>query len=72
VHGVYPAGIDTDMLAGVDSPKTAPAVVAAGILAGLAADQEDIFPDPNSQAMAEVWWRDPKGFERAFSGAVAT
>ena len=71
VHGVYPGGIDTDMLAGIDAPKTAAAEVAGGILAGLAAEREDIFPDPNSQAMSEVWWTDPKSFERAFSG-VAT
>jgi NAD(P)-dependent dehydrogenase (short-subunit alcohol dehydrogenase family) len=71
VHGVYPGGIDTDMLAGIEAPKTPPAEVAGGILAGLAADQEDIFPDPNSQAMSQVWWSDPKSFERAFSGAAA-
>ena len=70
VHGVYPGGIDTDMLAGVEAPKTPPAEVAAGILDGLAADQEDIFPDPNSQAMSQVWWSDPKSFERAFSGVA--
>jgi NAD(P)-dependent dehydrogenase (short-subunit alcohol dehydrogenase family) len=70
VHGVYPGGIDTDMLAGVDAPKTAPAEVAAGIVAGLAADQDDIFPDPNSEAMSQVWWRDPKAFERAFAGTA--
>jgi len=70
LHGVYPGGIDTDMLAGIDAPKTAPAEVAGGILAGLAADQEDIFPDPNSQAMSQVWWTDPKSFERAFSGVA--
>jgi NAD(P)-dependent dehydrogenase (short-subunit alcohol dehydrogenase family) len=71
VHGVYPAGIDTDMLAGVDAPKTAAPEVAAGLLDGLAADEEDIFPDPNARAMAEIWWGDPKAFERAFSGATA-
>jgi NAD(P)-dependent dehydrogenase (short-subunit alcohol dehydrogenase family) len=71
VHGVYPGGIDTDMLAGIDAPKTPPADVAKGILDGLEADQEDIFPDPNARAMAEVWWSDPKAFERAFSGAEA-
>ncbi len=49
VHGVYPAGIDTDLLD------------------GLAADEEDIFPDPNARALAELWWGDPKAFERAFS-----
>jgi NAD(P)-dependent dehydrogenase (short-subunit alcohol dehydrogenase family) len=70
VHGVYPAGIDTDMAAGTDVPKTPAAEVAAGILRGLAAGQEDIFPDPNAQAMSQVWWTDPKSFERAFSGAA--
>lgn len=67
VHGVYPAGIDTDMVAGVDTAKTAPAEVAAGILDGLERDLEDIFPDPNAQAMSETWWSDPKAFERAFA-----
>ena len=67
VHGVYPGGIDTDMLAGIDAPKTPPADVAAGILAGLTADQEDIFPDPNAEAMSQVWWSDPKAFEQAFA-----
>jgi NAD(P)-dependent dehydrogenase (short-subunit alcohol dehydrogenase family) len=71
VHGVYPGGIDTDMLAGIDAPKTAPAEVAAGILDALADDAEDIFPDPNARAMAQVWWNVPKSFERAFSGAAA-
>ena len=34
VHGVYPAGIDTDMIAGIDAPKTPPAQVAAGCSTG--------------------------------------
>jgi NAD(P)-dependent dehydrogenase (short-subunit alcohol dehydrogenase family) len=68
VHGVYPAGIDTDMLEGIDVPKTAPGEVAKLLLDGLAADQEDIFPDPNAQRMSQMWWSDPKSFERAFSG----
>jgi NAD(P)-dependent dehydrogenase (short-subunit alcohol dehydrogenase family) len=71
VHGVYPAGIDTDMVAGIDTPKTPPARVAAGLLDGLDAEQEDIFPDPNAQAVAPTWWSDPKAFERVFSGAAA-
>jgi NAD(P)-dependent dehydrogenase (short-subunit alcohol dehydrogenase family) len=71
LHGVYPAGIDTEMLAGLDVPKTAPAEVACRLLDGLAGDQEDIFPDPNAEAMSQLWWSDPKGFERAFSGAAA-
>ena len=70
LHGVYPGGIDTDMVRDVEVAKTAPAVVAAGLLDGLAADHEDIFPDPNSAAMSAMWWSDPKSFERAFSGAA--
>jgi len=37
----------------------------------LAAGQKDIFPDPNSQAMSQLWWTDPESFERAFSGVAA-
>ena len=59
------------MLDGIDAPKTPPTEVAAGILEGLAEDHEDIFPDPNAQAMSHTWWSDPKSFERAFSGAAA-
>lgn len=70
VHGVYPAGIDTDMLAGVDAPKTPPAEVASRLLDGLALDLEDIFPDPNAEAMSQTWFSDPKAFERAFAGAA--
>jgi hypothetical protein len=44
---------------------TSAATVAAGVLDGLAADQEDIFPDPNAVAMSQTWWSDPKAFERA-------
>ena len=67
VHGVYPAGIDTEMLAGWDVPKTPPAQVAEWLLDGLAAEEEDIFPDPNARAMAQTWWASPKEFERAFA-----
>jgi NAD(P)-dependent dehydrogenase (short-subunit alcohol dehydrogenase family) len=70
VHGAYPGGIDTDMVAGVDVPKTPPAHVAAGILDGVAAGKEDIFPDPNSQQMSEMWRTDPKAVERALAGAA--
>jgi NAD(P)-dependent dehydrogenase (short-subunit alcohol dehydrogenase family) len=71
VYGVYPGGIDTDMLAGIDAPKTPPAEVASAIVAALENDVEDIFPDPNAEEMAKVWWNDPKSFERAFSGVAA-
>jgi NAD(P)-dependent dehydrogenase (short-subunit alcohol dehydrogenase family) len=68
VHGVYPGGIYTDMLTGFDVPKAPPADVAEGILDGIAAGREDIFPDPTSEQMSATWLSDPKAFERAFSG----
>jgi hypothetical protein len=46
VRRVYPAGIDTDMLAGIEAPKAPAVEVAASLLDGLVADQEDIIPDP--------------------------
>jgi NAD(P)-dependent dehydrogenase (short-subunit alcohol dehydrogenase family) len=44
VHGVHPGGSDTDMLAGIDAPKSPPGAVGARLPDGLAADEEDIFP----------------------------
>lgn len=67
VHGVYPAGIDTEMTAGIEVPKTAPREVADALLDGIERGEEDIFPDPNSLAMSEVYFSDPKAFERAFA-----
>ncbi|OJU83744.1 MAG: hypothetical protein BGO11_05800 [Solirubrobacterales bacterium 70-9] len=64
VHGVYPAGIGTEMLAHPSIPHSSPQEVAAGILAGVEAGDEDIFPCALSSAEAEVWRVDPKGLER--------
>lgn len=68
VHGVYPAGIGTEMLAHPSIPHSSPEEVAAGILAGVEAGDEDIFPCALSRAEAEVWWADPKGLERRHTG----
>jgi hypothetical protein len=43
-------------------------VVAAGILEGLASNEEEIFPDPNAKAMSRTSWSDLKAFERVFAG----
>ncbi len=67
VHGVYPGGIDTDMLAGFDVPKADPSAVAEAILDGLAAGQQDIYPDPVSEQMGQLWGRDPREFTAAFA-----
>jgi short-subunit dehydrogenase len=67
VHGVYPGGIDTRMLHGYEMQKTEPRIVAEGILAGLARDEEDIFPDRLARALSQVWLSDPKALERRFA-----
>ena len=54
---------------GIDvAQDAAPAEVAAGLLDGLAAGEEDIFPDPNAQAMATVWWARPEGVRARLLG----
>ena len=67
VFSVFPGAVDTDMLKGVDMPKTAPAEVAAAVLAGVEADQEDIFPDPMSLQLYAHWANDHKAIERQFA-----
>ena len=67
VHGVYPAGIDTDMLAGVDGDKADPRTVADAVLDGVAAGEETIYPDPTSAAMGGVWATDPAAFTARFA-----
>jgi len=64
VHGVYPAGVDTDMLAGVDFPKADPADVVHAALEGLEAGDEEILPDPISAEAYKLYLADPKGLER--------
>jgi NAD(P)-dependent dehydrogenase (short-subunit alcohol dehydrogenase family) len=67
VHGVFPGPIDTDMAKEFDFPKTSAAVTAENIIAGIAAGNEDIFPDPMSQQVGELWFKDPKGLEKQFA-----
>lgn len=67
VHGIFPGPIDTDMAKEFEMEKTSPKVTAENILAGIAADKEDIFPDPMSVNMAEMWMKNPKELERSFA-----
>lgn len=64
VHGVYPAGVDTDMLAGVDVPKADPGDVVRAALDGLEAGDEEILPDPISAEAYKLFLSDPKALER--------
>ncbi|SEE48429.1 Short-chain dehydrogenase [Rhizobiales bacterium GAS191] len=67
VHSVFPGAVDTDMLAGVDMPKTSPADVARAIVDGVAKSVEDIFPDPMSASVYEAWRKDHKAVEKQFA-----
>jgi hypothetical protein len=40
---------------GLDIPKSAPDSVARAVFEGLEEGQEDIFPDPLSQSVAQNW-----------------
>ena len=55
VHGVFLGPVDTDMNRGFDIPKASPESAAQGIFDGLERGEEDIFPDPASQSIAEAW-----------------
>ncbi len=55
VHAVMAGPIDTDMVRSLDIPKASADAVARGVFEGLARGEEEIFPDPMSQAMAESW-----------------
>ena len=55
VHGVFVGPTDTDMNRGFDIPKAPVEAVARGILDGVEDGEEDVFPDPMSQSIAEAW-----------------
>src|SRR5262249_3943563 len=55
VYAVLPGPIDTDMVRDLEIPKTPPEDVARAVLDGLERGDEDIFPDPMSQLVADGW-----------------
>ena len=67
VHGIFPGPIDTDMSRNFDMPKTSAEVAAENIVKGIISGQEDIFHDPMSSQLSELWAKDPKGLERQFA-----
>jgi NAD(P)-dependent dehydrogenase (short-subunit alcohol dehydrogenase family) len=71
VHAVMPGPIDTDMVRDLDVPKTPPADVARAALDGVERGEEEIFPDPFSQTLAEGWRTGvAKELERQNAGMV--
>jgi NAD(P)-dependent dehydrogenase (short-subunit alcohol dehydrogenase family) len=55
VHAVIPGPVDTDMSRDLDAPKASPESVARAIFDAVEKGEEDIFPDPVSQILAESW-----------------
>ena len=55
VHAVMAGPVDTEMSRGFEVPKASPESVARAIFEGVERGEEDIFPDPMSQTMAESW-----------------
>jgi NAD(P)-dependent dehydrogenase (short-subunit alcohol dehydrogenase family) len=71
VHAVVLGPIDTDMNRGFEIPKASPESAARGIFDGLEKGDEDIFPDPASQSIAEGWRNGAvKALERQFAAFV--
>jgi NAD(P)-dependent dehydrogenase (short-subunit alcohol dehydrogenase family) len=55
VHAVLTGPVDTDMIRDLDIPKAPPTSVATAIFDGIDNGEEEIFPDPMSQVMAQAW-----------------
>lgn len=55
VQAVLAGPVDTDMSRDLDTPKTSPEAVARAIFDGVEKGEEEIFPDPASESMAEGW-----------------
>jgi NAD(P)-dependent dehydrogenase (short-subunit alcohol dehydrogenase family) len=73
VHAVLTGPTDTEMNRGFDIPKASTESVARAIFDGVERDDEDIFPDPMSQSMAESWHGGAtKALERQFAALAET
>jgi NAD(P)-dependent dehydrogenase (short-subunit alcohol dehydrogenase family) len=55
VHAVLTGPTDTDMTRGFDVTKASKESVARAIFDGVDNEEEDIFPDPASQSLADNW-----------------
>jgi NAD(P)-dependent dehydrogenase (short-subunit alcohol dehydrogenase family) len=72
VHAVLAGPVDTDMSRALDAPKASAESVARAIFDGVENGEEDIFPDPRSQTLAESWRGGPaKALERQNAALVA-
>jgi NAD(P)-dependent dehydrogenase (short-subunit alcohol dehydrogenase family) len=68
VHAVLTGPVDTEMSRDLDVPKASPEYVARAILDGVEKGEDDIFPDPMSESMADSWRSSAaKALERQFA-----
>lgn len=68
VHAALTGPTDTDMTRGFEIPKASSQSTAQGIFDGLERGEEDIFPDPASQSIAEGWRKGViKAMEKQFA-----
>ena len=72
VHAVLTGPTDTDMTRGFDLPKASAESVARAIFDGVENNEDDIFPDPMSQSVAESWRSGvDKALERQYAAIAA-
>ena len=72
VHAVFAGPVDTDMTRYLDIPKFSPESVARSIFDSMEKGDEDIFPDPMSESIAEGWRTGAtKALERQFAAYVS-
>jgi NAD(P)-dependent dehydrogenase (short-subunit alcohol dehydrogenase family) len=72
VHAALLGPVDTDMSRGYDVPKASPESVARAIFDGVENGEEDIFPDPMAETIAESWRSGAaKALERQYAALVA-
>lgn len=71
VHAVLTGPVDTEMSRDLDIPKASPESVARGIFDGVEKGEEEIFPDPMSDSLAQSWSSGAaKALERQFAALV--
>lgn len=71
VHSVFLGPVDTDMNRGFEIPKASTETAAQGIFDGVERGEDDIFPDPVSESIAEGWRAGvAKALEGQFAGFV--
>lgn len=67
VIGIYPGPIDTDLAKDLPLDKAPLGDTIENIIKGILANQDDIYPDPISSQLSQLWMNSPKGLEQFFA-----